>query len=101
MMTGLSGNRLSICPLTFRIASPKIAFDLSCASVSRNSWGGDAESLEANRSAFYPRDHSLFVYYYTMNFMQEQGLAKRRSHAHAQIVRSIKVCLVSTQCSYM
>ena len=31
------------------------------ALVNRNSWGGDPESLGANRSAYYPRDHSLFV----------------------------------------
>ena len=36
---------------------------LGCASVNRNSWGGDPESLGANRSAYYPRDQSLFVYY--------------------------------------
>ena len=30
-------------------------------SVNRNSWGGDPESLGANRSAYYPRDQSLFV----------------------------------------
>ena len=35
---------------TFRIASPKISIDLGCASVNRNSWGGDPESLGANRS---------------------------------------------------
>ena len=58
-----SGNRLSICPLRFRIASPKISIDLSCASVNRNSWGGNTESLGAKRSAYYPRDQSLFVYY--------------------------------------
>ena len=34
-MTGPSGNRL-------------------CASVNRNSWGDDPESLGANRSAYYP-----------------------------------------------
>ena len=54
-MTGPSGNRLSICPLRFRITSPKISID---------SWGGDPDSLEANRSAYYPRDQSLFVYYF-------------------------------------
>ena len=62
-MTGPSGNRLSICPLRFRIASPRVPIDLGCASVNRNSWGGDPESLVANRSAYYPRDQSLFVYY--------------------------------------
>ena len=45
-MTGPLGNRLSIC-----------------ASVNRHSWGGDPESLGVNRSAYYPRDQSLFVYY--------------------------------------
>ena len=44
-MTGPSGNRLSICPLRFTIASPKVPIDLGCASVNRNSWGGDPESL--------------------------------------------------------
>ena len=61
-MTGPSGNRLSICPLRFRIASPRVPIDLGCASVNRNSWGGDPESLGANRSAYYPPDQSLFVY---------------------------------------
>ena len=61
IMTGPSGNRLSICPLGFRIASPRVSIDLGCASVNRNSWGGDPESLRANRSAYYPRDQSLFV----------------------------------------
>ena len=42
-MTGPSGKGLSICPLKFRIPSPKI------------SWG--------NRSAYYPLNQSLFVYY--------------------------------------
>ena len=62
-MTGPSGNRLSICPLRFRIASPGVPIDLGCASVNRNSWGGDPESLGAYRSAYYPRNQSLFVYY--------------------------------------
>ena len=44
-MTGPSGNRLSICPLRFRIASPRLPIDLGC----RNSWGGDPASLGANR----------------------------------------------------
>ena len=68
--------------MRFRIASPRIPIDLGCASVNRNCWGGDPESLGANRSAYYPRDQSLFVYYCTMNFIQEQGLAKSRSRAH-------------------
>ena len=55
-MTGPSGTRQSICPLRFRIASPRVPIDLGCASVNRNSWGGDPESLGANRSACYPRD---------------------------------------------
>ena len=50
-MTGPSGNRLSIFPLRF----------LGCTSVNRNSWGGDPESLGANKSAYYPRDQSLIV----------------------------------------
>ena len=79
-MSGPSGNRLSICPLRFRIVSPRVPIDLGCASVNRNSWGGDPESLGANRSAYYPRDQSFFIYYYTMNFMEGQGLAKSRSH---------------------
>ena len=62
-MTVLDGNRLSIWPLRFRIASQKISFDLGCASVNRNSWGGDPESLWANKSAYYPQDQSLFVKY--------------------------------------
>ena len=55
-MTDPSGNSLSICPLRYRIASQKICIELGCASVNRNSWGGDLESLGANRSAYYPRD---------------------------------------------
>ena len=62
-MTGPSGNRLSICPLRFRIASPGVPIDLGFASVNRNSLGGDPEYLGANRSSYYSRDKSLFVYY--------------------------------------
>ena len=52
-----------------------IPIDLGFASVKRNSWGGDPESLGANRSAYYPRDQSLFVYYYyTMTFMPRTGI---------------------------
>ena len=54
IMIGPSGNKLSICPLRFRIASPRVPIDLRCASVNRNSLGGDPESLGANRSAYYP-----------------------------------------------
>ena len=61
-MTGPSDNKLSICPWRYSIASPKISIDLGCASVNRNSWGSDPESLRANRSAYYPRDQSLVVY---------------------------------------
>ena len=61
IMTGPSGNRLSICPERFRIASRRVLIDLGCASVNRNSWGGETESLGANRSVYYPRDQSLFV----------------------------------------
>ena len=50
-MTGSSGNRLLICPLRFRIASPRVSIDLGCASVNKNSWGVDPDSLGANRSA--------------------------------------------------
>ena len=50
-MTGPPGNRLSI--------------DLGCASVNRNSWGGDDESLGENRSAYYPRDQSFCLLRYT------------------------------------
>ena len=83
-MTGPSGNRLSICPLRFRIASPRVPIDLGCASVNRNSWGGDPESLGANRSAYYSRDQSLFVYYSTKNielliFHHKQTLSGRKS----------------------
>ena len=60
-MTGPSGNRLSICSLRFRIDSPRGPIDLGCALVNRNSWEGDPDSLEADRSAYYPRDQSLFV----------------------------------------
>ena len=52
-----------ICLLRFRIASPKISIDRGAAEV-RNSWGGDPESHGANRSAYCPRDQSLFVEYY-------------------------------------
>ena len=61
-MTGPSGNKLSICHLRMRIASPKISINLGCASDNKNFWGGETESLGANRSAYYPRDQSLFVY---------------------------------------
>ena len=55
-MTGLEGNRQIYLPLEIQDRLPK-----SFASVNRNSWGGDPESLGANRSAYYPRDQSLFV----------------------------------------
>ena len=61
-MTGALGNRLSIFPLRFRIASPKISIDLGFPSVNRNSLGGYPESLGANKSAYCPRNQSLFVY---------------------------------------
>ena len=32
-MTGPSGNRLSICPLRFRIASPRVSIDLAPRSI--------------------------------------------------------------------
>ena len=60
-MTGPLGNRLSVCPLRLRIASPRVPIDLGCASVNRNSWGGNPESLGTNRSAYNPRDQSLLV----------------------------------------
>ena len=59
-MTGPSGNRLSICPLRFRIASPNISIDL--ASVNRNSWGGDPESLGANRSVYFALETSHYLF---------------------------------------
>ena len=62
-MTGPSGNRLSICPLRFTIASPRVPINLGCASFNRNSWGGDPESLVENRSVYYAQDQSLFVYH--------------------------------------
>ena len=53
-MTGPPGNRLSICPLRFRIASPRVSIDLRFASVNRKCLGGDPESPKANRSAYLP-----------------------------------------------
>ena len=47
-MTGLEGNRLSICPDRFRIASPRLSIDRGAAKVNRNSWAGDPESHGAN-----------------------------------------------------
>ena len=61
IMTRPLGNRLSICPLRFRIASPKISIALGCALVNRISWGGIPESPGAKRSAYYPRDQVSFV----------------------------------------
>ena len=60
-MTGPSGNMVSFCPLRFRIASPRVPIDLSCASVNKNSWEGDPESLVANRSAYFPRVIICFI----------------------------------------
>ena len=51
-MTGPLGNRLSIYHLRLRIAFPK--GELLTEAQQRNSWGGDPESLGANRSAYYP-----------------------------------------------
>ena len=58
-MTGPSGNRLS---------------EIQDRLPNRNSWGRDPESLGANRSAYYPRDQSLFVYYLTLGI---QGALKK------------------------
>ena len=44
-MTGLSGNRLSFCPLRFRIASPKFFTDRGAAEVNRIFWGGDPKEI--------------------------------------------------------
>ena len=60
-MTGPSGNRLSICPLRFRIASPRVPIDLGCASVNRNSWGGDPESLGASHYLFNIYSNDLYL----------------------------------------
>ena len=79
-MTGGSGNKLSVCPLRFRIASPKISIDLDCASFNINSWGGDPESLGANISADYPQDQSLIVYHllcYNFNSCEAYSHIKR------------------------
>ena len=40
----------SICPERFKITSPRVSIDRGTAEVNRNSWGGDPESLGANRS---------------------------------------------------
>ena len=56
-----SCNRLSVCPLRFRIASPTVPIELGCALVNRNSWGRDPKSLGAYISAYYNREQSLFV----------------------------------------
>ena len=69
-MTGPSRNRLSICPLRFRIASSRVPIDLGCGSVNRNSWGGDPESLGTNGSAYYPRDQ---YYLFNINHFQKYG----------------------------
>ena len=49
----------------------KILLASAAPLANRNSWGGNPESLGANRSACYPRDQSLFVYYYTPCNSQE------------------------------
>ena len=48
-MSGLKGDRLSICPERFRIASPRVSIDRGAAEVNSNFWGGDPESQGANR----------------------------------------------------
>ena len=64
IMTGLEGNRQIYLPERFRIASPRVSIDQGKAEVNRKSWGGDPESQGANRSAYYPKDQSLFVLLY-------------------------------------
>ena len=76
-MTGPLGNRLSICQLRFKIASPRVPIDLRCASVNRNSWGGVPETLTAIRSEYYPRDQSLFVYYKIQVLVTNISLSKK------------------------
>ena len=49
-------NKLPIEKNHFLFLFPKksISFDLGCASVNRNSWRCNPESLGVNRSAYYP-----------------------------------------------
>ena len=65
-MTGPSGNRQIYLSFEIQDRPPQeFLVTEALALVNRKSWGGDPESLGANRSAYYPRDQSLFVYYLT------------------------------------
>ena len=60
-MTGLEGNRQIYLPREIQDRLTRVSIDRGEAEVNRNSLGGDPESQGANRSAYYPRDQSLFV----------------------------------------
>ena len=62
-MTGPSGKSQIYLPLEIKDRLQKNSIYRGAAEVNRNSWGGDSESLGANRSAYHPRDQSLFVCY--------------------------------------
>ena len=64
IMTGLEGNRQIYLSQEIQDRLSKSSIDRGAAEVNRNSWGGDPESQGANRSAYYPRDQSLFVLLY-------------------------------------
>ena len=67
-MTGPSGNRLYICP--------------SAAPWSIETLGEAILNLLGQIDLPITLESSHCVYYYTMTFMQGQGLAKSRSHVH-------------------
>ena len=70
--TGLEGNRQiylpprdsGSTPQEFLLTEAQPRSIGTSASVTRNSWGVDPESQRTNRSAYYPRDQSLFVLLY-------------------------------------
>ena len=64
IMTGLEGNRQIYLSQEIQDRLSKSSIDRGAAEVNRNSWGGDPESQGAKRSAYYPRDQSLFVLLY-------------------------------------
>ena len=49
IMTGLEGNRQIYLPREIQDRLPRVSIDQGAAEVNRKPWGGDPDSLGANR----------------------------------------------------
>ena len=86
-MTGPSGNRLSICPLRFRIASPSVPIDVGCASVNRKSW-----QAILNLSGQIDLPISPLDQYYLFNINHVQKYGNRCRHRCKHCADTIFIC---------